>query len=1128
MRNTITGITKRTYAKKKRFLNSCMVLCFLTLSSFKGYSSFSQGTKIRIDHAQEVSVVEIFDLISSQTDHSFIYPSNLFLNRPKIRLEKGKISVEKLLEKALSGTSITHKFSADGSILLREEPKGSMKDTRDKEVLQRLVTGTVRDENGEPIMGAAVEIEGSTKGTLTDIDGRFSLEAQQGDLLQISYLSYETKRVQVDDRTEYTIVLEAGMSALDEVVITGYTRYKRNETASSITTVKSDQINQVSAGSFSQVLQGKVPGMQVSSSSGQPGDAPQVIVRGIGSIDGSSSPLYIMDGIPIEADYFQTINSNDIESVTVLKDASAKALYGSRGSNGVVVITTKKGKSGKFTINYASQYGVSKRGQQNFSMMNTPERLKFEEEVGMAIGQDIGPGWTFSPKNPAYTKATAAEQRYADYMLDSIRGINIDWRDIFLRDGQYMDQNLSISGGNEKINFYNSFNYHDQEGIVRKTGLKRFNLRSNVGYTEGKFSANLNMSVGFSKSRFTFNEGGTSVGSPLASMYYALPYEYPYYHGVLAPTDLDEISFLDTREGSRGLDVLQNVVSRTDQLKSILGMDLHYEIFPFLSAMTRVGVDYRNSTDQDFTNPDSYVGSLNQAATRGGKGAFGEGVRRNFNLVSTSGLTYVDTFKQRHEVEASGFFEYNYNHYRSFNYTGYGIDDRLPETPAGITVNGTYLPDLGGGRTFSSLVSLIGTAKYKYNDRYTLTASYRYDGSSKVARKNRWHGFYSVGGNWDVKKENFLKGVDFIPALGLRASYGQTASEFGGDFLYLPTYSVSTYYGNHTGIRPTDPGNPDFDWEYVDEFNLGIDLSLFPGNRLRLTADFYNRITRNMFIDQPLSATSGFVSSVPLSSGKMRNRGIEVDLNGQVISSRDWAWDIGLNFAYNKNEILHVTDLTDEFPDGDTRVIKVGMPYGTYKAPKWAGVDPETGEALYYTKEGETTTEYDEDKLAVPLDASYFPKLTGGLHTSLSWNNLSFYALFSFAADVKRWNNQEFYTETNTYMTSNQSVRMLYDRWKQPGDEAILQRIDIPRHYSSKDIQDASFIRLRDVKITYTLDESILNKLRFMRQVTFFVEGTNLYTWTSFRGLDPENGSAIGRFQYPAPRTYTFGINIDF
>ncbi len=1123
MSSKSTGAFYRPSLLKKHVLNGFLLLCFLILSSFKGYSSFSQNTKIKIAEDQELSVVEIFELISSQSDHTFMYKTGLFSDSPKVQLSKGYITVEDLLNEALQNTAIDHRFGKKGSILLFPSQKAEK-----KEVFQKLITGTVLDDKGEPIAGAYIEIKDTNIGTVTDFDGNFTLDAKEGDVLKISFLSFKTKEIEVGADSTYEVVLEQEIGTLSEVVLTGYTNYKRSETASSITTVKSDQIEQISAGSFNDILQGKVPGMQVSSSSGQPGETPDVIVRGVGSVDGSRSPLYIMDGVPIEAAFFQTINPNDIASVNVLKDASAKALYGSRGSNGVVVITTKKGKKGKLSINYSSQYGISKRGHQKFTMMNTPQRLQFEEEVGLAIGQDIGPGWTYSRKNPAYTRSTPLEQQYADYLLDSIRAINIDWRDIFLRQGQYMDQNLSISGGNERVNFYNSVNYHEQEGIVRRTGLKRFNLRSNVGYKEGKFSAQLNMSLGFSKSRFTFNEGGTAVGSPLASMYYALPYEYPYYNGKLAPTDLDEISFMDTREGSRGLDVLQNVTSKTNQLKAIVGMDLNYEIFPFLSVMTRVGVDYRNSTDQDYTNPDSYIGSRNQSSTRGGQGAFGEGVRRNFALVSTSGITFNKKFNDLHDVEVSAFYEHNYNHYRAFNYTGYGVDDRLPETPVGITVNSTFLPDIGGRRTSSALMSAIGTGKYTYDERYTVTASYRYDGSSKVARKNRWHGFYSVGGNWDIKKEPFMKNINGIRDLNLRASYGQTASEFGGDFLYLPTYSVSTFYGNNPGIRPTEPGNPDFDWEYVDEFNVGIDLSLFRNRRVRLTTDFYNRITKNMFIDQPLSATSGFVSSVPLSTGKMRNRGVEVDLEGLIVDGKNWSWSLGTNFAYNQNEILHVTDLTDEFPDGDTRIIKVGMPYGTYKAPLWAGVNPETGESQFYTKEGEITTDYDDDKLSVPLDASYFPKFTGGFNTKLSWKNLSLTTLFTFSADVKRWNNEDFYTETNTYMSSNQSIRMLYNRWKQPGDEALLQRIDIPRHYSSKDIQDASFLRLRNVKLSYVLEDWVLDQIGFLNHVTFFVEGTNLYTWTSFRGLDPENGTAIGRFEYPAPRTYTFGINIDF
>lgn len=988
---------------------------------------------------------------------------------------------------------------------------------------QSTVQGQIIDEQGNAIPGVSIVVKGKSAKTLTSVNGEFSINATSGDELIISHLAYASKTVLVSSNRDLTIVLSSLDNAIEEVTITGYTDYSKGKSPSSTSLVKAADINQVPMSSLDQILQGKVAGMSVISSSGQPGQSASVVIRGIGSISGSTSPLYIMDGVPIEGGYFQTINPQDVESVNVLKDASAKALYGSRGSNGVIIITTKKGKQGRLAINYSSQYGTSKLTRPNFEMMDGRERLRFEEEIGLETGKDIGPGWRFSPRNPYYNTQSSSWQQNADLILDSLQSVNTDWRDLFFQNANFMEQQVSLSGGNENVQTYNALSYWKEEGIVRETGMDRYTLRSNTNMNYGKVTAAFNLNLGYSNSRFTYNEGGTSVGSPMASVYYGLPYEYPYTaDGVFHATN-EEITFLDSREGSRGLDVLFGTSDKTQQIKAILGVNLAYAITPELKISTRAGIDLRNSADQVFINPSSYIGSRQS----GQKGSFGEGYRRNFNFVSTSGLTYKKQVEE-HEFEISGFFEYLFDNYRAFSYRGFGLDDRLPETPAAITVSAAFLPTLSGSRSASALMSYIGAGRYTYGNKYTFTGSYRYDGASlsSVPDKNRWHGFYSFGAMWDVKQEEFLQSSSLISDLRIRASFGQTASPFGSSFAYLPTYGVNTSYGGEQGIRPNNIGNPDFDWEYVDEFNTGFDLSLLESKRLNIEFDWYNRITKNMFINQPLSATSG-ASSALLSTGKMRNRGIELKISGDVIKTENITWNIAVNGGYNTNQILRVTDITDELPDGDTRIIKVGLPYGTYYAPRWAGVNPENGEAQYYNKDGSITNVYNEEEQAVPLNASLYPKLTGGISTSFNYKNLTVSGLFSFVSDVQRWNNIDFYNENQAYMTSNQSKRMLYDRWKKPGDNATLQRIDIPRNFTSKDIQDAAFMRLRNLKLAYNIPGTLFKQSVF-RSATFFAQGENLFTWTSWRGLDPENNRQYGRFEYPNARKYTIGVNVNF
>lgn len=1082
-------------------------------------STFAQG---RITaNLQQVSIKQLFQEVEKQSRYRFVYNNNVLPDSRRVSVVLNNATVDETMLQALKGTGLSYSLKEDGLIVIFMPQSESRADTR--------IVGRVTDGDGNALPGVSVRVKGATIGTSTDMEGRYILTVPDGaSALEFSFLGFTSQTIVITDKRTINVSLREDTRTLEEVTVTGYTNYNRNQSANAASVVTSEKIGQVPMGSVDQILQGRVPGMTVVASSGQPGTSASVTIRGINSISGARSPLYVMDGIQIEGSYFQTINPDDIASVTVLKDASAKALYGSRGSNGVIVITTKKGQSGTLRVEYKSQYGQSDLTKPGFTMMNTEQRLRFEEEIGLEIGEDIGPGWTYSPRNPEYATKTPSQQRRADQILDSLRTINTDWRDLFFQQSKFLEQQVSVSGGNDNVRFYNSLNYYDQDGIARRTGMERYNLRSNLDFNSGKFSGNVNLSLGYSASSFTEGVESTSVGSSMASVYYALPYEYPYApDGTLIHPGNAGDDILDWREGSQGLERLLNSSDKTDQFKTITGLSLGYQILPELKISTRAGIDYRNSTDQIYINPDSYYGSRRNSNTVGGRGKFGEGSRRNFSMISTSGLTYHKVFNSVHDFEASAFLEYVYENYRAFNYNGFGLDSRLPETPAGITVSATFLPALGGGRTSSALLSYMGVGRYTYNDKYTVTGSYRYDGSTRVAPKNRWHGFYSVGANWNAKQEDLLKNVAGISDLRFRASYGSTASPFGGNFDYLPTYAVNTSYGGASAMRPAAAGNENFDWEYVNEFNTGFDLALFRGGRLRITADYYNKITTNMFIDQPPSATSGF-GVLSLSSGKMRNRGVEADIQGDIIKTKDFNWNLGLNFGYNKNVILRLTDDLDEIPDGDTRIWKVGYPLGTYYAPNWAGVNPENGDAQYYDKDGNITTVYDYNALSVPESGSLYPKFTGGFNTGLQYKSFTASALFSFVADVKRWNNEDLYNENDRYMTSNQSIRMLENRWKQPGDNAILQRIDIRRQFTSKDIQDASFLRLRNVTLGYSLPSELLKRVKLIKGAKIFVQGQNLFTWTKWRGLDPENNNIYGRFQYPAAKTYTAGLNVNF
>ncbi len=564
-----------------------------------------------------------------------------------------------------------------------------------------------------------------------------------------------------------------------------------------------------------------------------------------------------------------------------------------------------------------------------------------------------------------------------------------------------------------------------------------------------------------------------------------------------------------------------NTSNKQDQLKTILSLSLSYNLTKELVAKTRLGVDYRDLTGEQWVNPDSYAG---RRVSNGRLGSFNESIDRRTSMVSTSGLTYSNLFGNDHDLEVSGLFEHLTNKIKTFGYTGYGLDPRLPQTPAGVGDPSTYTPLLSGRRTRNAMSSFIGLLRYTYQNKYTLNASYRYDGSSTLPESNRWHGFYSVGASWEAKREQFFENVDAISNLRIRASYGTTASPFPSDFAYLPTYGL-VGYGGQTGTAPTSPGNPFYDWEYAKEMNIGFDLGVIQ-NRVRLTMEFYNRITSNLFIDQPLPATSGF-TELAISSGKMRNRGVEIDLQGDVIKKQDLILTLGGNMAWNKNKVLDLGE-ANEFEFQYTGIIREGLPYGAHYAPKWAGVNPDNGDPQYYTPDGQITTNYNAATLSVADFGTDIPEITGGFFTTLTWKDFSFNALFSFNAKVMRYNNEDYFNENPSFITSNQSTRLLYDRWKKPGDNAILPRIDAPRNYTSRDIQDASYVRLRNVNLTYNLPRTVLSKWKFISGVQLNLQAQNLLTWTKWRGFDPENGNEYARFSYPAPRTYVVGLNVNF
>lgn len=1010
---------------------------------------------------------------------------------------------------------------------------------------QRTVTGKVTDERGNPISSASIQVKGTTVGTVTNADGNYSLTVPaDAKELEFSYVGLAPQTIALRSSTSvYSVALiPAAVNNLDEVVVTGFSRAKKSDYAGAASKVVEKEIRNVPIASFDQILQGRVPGMTVLSGDGQPGEAAAVIIRGPTSINGGSTPLYIVDGIPVEGAVFQGINPNDFASVDVLKDATAAALYGSRGAAGVVVATTKRGQAGKMKLGISSQYGIKSKPNFRYDLMNTSQLLQAQEDLGLQLPNStinewstfpILPGWQYSRNNPnkmvggTLVPKTQADFAFGDSQLDSLRAVNVDWNDEFYRNGTFSNNEISFSGGTGKTRLYTNLGYYNEEGINKPSDMKRVTLRTNLDYADDKLTFALSSQIGYVRRNFQSNElssFATFVNPffvPLVTPPYITPRlpngEYNVGNGIIysAPTQLDKTSY----------DKVYN-----DHIKGMISMSVNYNFSKSIYAGAVAGVDFRETQNSTYNDPRVYDTYTN-TDVRFSSGLMTEALTRFFQANARGYVGYRKTIKDVHDIDVTVYGEFIKYFSKAFSGTGFGVDPRTPNTLAGITAGNAanqLFQVVTGGKSQSVIESVMGTARYSYLGKYTVTGTYRYDGTSKLPEQNRFQGFYAFGAIWNVSRENFLAGNRLINVLRLKFSYGQSANAENfpyGDFGYLPLYNTNANLSSGmVGIVPSTPGNPGADWEYTNTTNLGIEFEILK-NRLYGDIQLYNKVTNKLFASLSLSATAGPFGSVDVNAGSMYNRGIEYNLNYALIRTRDVTWVVNANGAYNENKVTSLGDVTS-FELG-TSLISVGKPLGSHYEVKWAGVDASTGAPLYYDKEGKITNVYSPDYKVQEFGTS-IPPITGGFGTNVNYKGLELALFFSYAAKTYRNNNLEFFLESPNFLQQGINQASSLDFWKQPGDVASTQSPLYQNQSSSKLIQDASFLRFRTATLSYTFSPSLLDRLKHFSNIRFYVLGQNLITWSKWKGLDPEDSNNISLSEYPNPRAITVGLDITF
>ncbi|WP_047246636.1 SusC/RagA family TonB-linked outer membrane protein [Maribacter thermophilus] len=1069
-------------------------------------------------NVRNITIEEFFEEIQNKSDFVFFYNDDVLKTKKKISLKLKKAKVSTILDRALSNTSLTYKIIGK-QIIVKERKDESDNTPKEEEVkvVQQTITGVVSDESGMPLPGVNVVVQGTTTGTQSDFDGNYAINAGDDDVLVFSYLGMVTQKVNVNGKTSINVTLKEDVAALDEVVVVAYGTQTKESVTGSVGVVKSEELEQVPTSSFEQSLRGNVAGLQASASDGAPGANTQIRIRGIGSINASSEPLYVIDGIPLQSgsqalndndgassNIMASINPNDIESISVLKDAASTAIYGSRGANGVILITTKKGKSGKATIELKTLTGFNSQASKNIlKPLNAAQYKELFIEGYMNQGD-------------TYEEAVDRLNSRYTQQIDPSTGEPTDtnWLDAITRTGVTQSYDLSVNGSKDNLKYFMSAGYMDQEGYIIGYGFKRYSTRANLEY---KASDYLTISNNISISDITSSTApdGGSWNNPFKST-----------------LELSPLIPIYDEEGEYNAEHVNYFPIGSNPVGSLSGDDT------WLTKTTRIIDNFAVSVtpvkDLVFKtqwNFDVYNINESQYDNR----RYGSGYDYNGYAYegTVSGKTWVGTQTVNYNLVL------NNDHY--FNFLGgYEAQQTIKESHWG---SGTNFPNdivktlssasseftVGGTKSEYTFSSMFLRANYNYASKYYLSASIRRDGSSRFGSGNRYGTFYSVGGSWNINRESLFDDVTFIDMLKLRSSFGVTGNAAIGDFASLGLYTYGEDYDGAPGGSPLQLENSDLTWETQENFNVGLDFGLF--NRINGTVEYFKRVSSDLILDVPISRTTGF-TELTQNFGEMTNSGLELSLNADVINKKDFRWSLGFNTTFLKNEI---TKLTEDYTDGAYRR-QVGQDFQSFYLYDWAGVDQTNGDPQWYTDETRTTITNDigeAERFLVGKSAT--PDFYGGFNTAVSYKGISLSANFMYSYGNYLFDSRARGTLGDGRLAPRSTATYLFEnRWVEGKTDALFPKFVWGGQSGSNEanqsrwLYDGSYIRLKDLTVSYNFPEKIASLLH-ISSMRMYARGTNILTFTKDKDLyiDPEqaiNGSYVGTT--PAMKTISLGLDI--
>jgi TonB-linked SusC/RagA family outer membrane protein len=979
---------------------------------------------------------------------------------------------------------------------------------------QNTITGKVTDgRDGSPLAGVTVRLKEGGTAVVTKEDGTYRIPGVgKQSILVFSSIGFAAEEVNVGSKTNINIALSTEEKKLQEVVVVAYGSSDKKKVTGSIAKVSGKELENVPMPSVDAMLQGKVAGLQSVASSGQPGAAQEVRIRGIGSINASSEPLYVIDGIPANTGDFSRntttsnalagLNPNDIESVSVLKDASAASLYGSRAANGVILITTRKGRAGKTKISVDIQSGFS-----DPSFLNN-------------LGKPLSKTQYTTLTTEGLSNATGGDTSTINFYLDALganNGHNSDWISLVTRQGITQQYNVSASGGDPRTTFYISGGYYKQQAVVIASDFTRYSGDFNLKHKLND-KVSIGMSLNASYSMQTTPAQSANFRSPVLAAYYLRPYQYPY--NADGSYNYDPNLF---EQIFNPLAIAHYDWSKAGTTKLLGTLSGDYDIIKGLRFSTRIGVDYFSIEEPSYENP-----FFGDAVTSGGR--ITNFYTRVFNWVWTNTLDYARSIDKEGNLTADlkvGYEAQKSNTY-SISADGTGVPQltTLPLPPASN-------PDqaIGSGADYS-FSSLFSNLQLNYKNRVSLSGSLRSDGSSRFGSNNRYGTFWSVGAAWNIDKEDFFPQSDYVTGLKLRASYGTNGNANIGNYSWRALYGFGVDYNKIPGSRPTSVGNNNLTWELNKPFDVGLELGILK-NRITIEADYYIRKTTQLLQNVPLSLTSGF-GSYPDNIGSLENRGIELTLNTTPYMTKDFRWDLSINFAMNKNKVTALDNNADivALP----YIIRKGEDVQSIYTYIWKGADEQTGAPVWYKDGTKKATTSDVTQVENAIIGSASPKGFGGLTTTFSYKGISLSGQFNYQYGNLLFNQWGFLNESDgAFFSLNQDQKEYERRWQKAGDKT-----DVPQYIAGNQSQSnttssryffkGDYIRLRNVSLSYSFPKSMMSHIH-IDNLTIYVRGTNLWTKTFDKGItfDPEQPiSGTNDLQVLMQKTFSFGLNLNF